>query len=160
MNAILGLMGWRSLPLNRPTLRVIPPSDPLIQPARGSHLHCPGARHTPGNWRVGSHSVTHCHFTDSPLTFTFCMYTNTPRFPDLSWSSPLVKTSETATNIDQASTNANPRTKNYCSFYEQNTHNSLHYKLSISVVQLIWSFYFILGLFIRSSTLFPIAFCK
>ena len=47
--AILGLIGWRSLPLNRPTLRVIPPSDPLIQPARGSHLHCPGARHTPGN---------------------------------------------------------------------------------------------------------------
>ena len=30
-------------PVKWPTLRVIPPSDPLIQPARGLQMLCPGA---------------------------------------------------------------------------------------------------------------------
>ena len=28
---------------------VMPSSDPVMQPARGLHLHCPESHHTPGN---------------------------------------------------------------------------------------------------------------
>ena len=68
-------------PVIQPTWRVIPPSDPLIQPAQGLHLQCPGAV-TPrvrGNWWVGPSSFTHnSNFLTHPsLTFTLYVSTNT-----------------------------------------------------------------------------------